>query len=468
MSIHFYNTLTRRLEEFKPIDSGEVKLYTCGPTVYNYAHIGNFRAYMFEDLLKRFLLYKGYKVKHVMNLTDVDDKIIKAVYQQNVSIDEYTKTYKDAFFKDLETLGISKAEFTPAATETIPEMVDLVKTLLDKGYAYKTDDGSVYFQISKFKDYGKLANLNIDEMQKGERVENDEYEKEELRDFALWKGYKEEDGDVYWETELGKGRPGWHIECSAMSTKYLGNHFDIHCGGVDNIFPHHENEIAQSECATGEQFVNYWLHCRHLIVNGQKMSKSLGNFYSLQDILDKGYSPEAIRLILLNTHYRQTLNFTFDKLDVAEKNITKLRNFYKSLEATTDNPPEYAELLKNTQSEFDACLSDDLNISGAIGAIFNMIKTINAKQAGKVFSGKDSDNIKSLMNEFDEVLNVGHYDEIQEDDLTDEEYELIEKRLTAKKNKNWAEADRIRDYFKDKGILLKDGPEGTTWERESI
>ncbi len=465
MSIQFYNTLTRKLTDFKPINSKEIKLYTCGPTVYNYAHIGNFRAYMFEDLLKRFLLYKGYKVKHVMNLTDVDDKIIKAVYQQHVSIDDYTKTYKDAFFKDLQTLGISKAEFTPAATDTIPEMVELVKTLLNKDYAYKTEDGSVYFKISTFKDYGKLANLNIDEMQTGKRVENDEYEKEELRDFALWKGYKEEDGDVYWETDLGKGRPGWHIECSAMSTKYLGNHFDIHCGGVDNIFPHHENEIAQSECATGEQFVNYWLHCKHLIVNGQKMSKSLGNFYSLQDILEKGYSPEAIRLILLNTHYRQTLNFTFEKLDTAEKNITKLRNFYKSLAVTTDNPPKYAQLLKNTQSEFDACLSDDLNISGAIGAVFNMIKTINAQQAGKAFSSKDADNIKSSMQAFDRVLNIGRYSEIKEDDLTKDDYDLINKRLEAKKNKNWAEADRIRDYFKEKGIILKDGPEGTTWEK---
>jgi len=464
--MQFYNTLTRKKEEFKPINPNEIGLYTCGPTVYNYAHIGNFRAYMFEDLLKRFLLYKGYKIKHVMNLTDVDDKIIKAIYQQNISITEYTQTYKDAFFNDLEILGILKAEITPAATETIPEMVEIVKSLMEKGHAYTTDEGSIYFQISSFPEYGKLANLKLEDMQKGERVENDEYEKEELRDFALWKGYKEEDGDVFWETELGKGRPGWHIECSAMSTKYLGNHFDFHCGGVDNIFPHHENEIAQSECATSEKFVNYWLHCKHLIVNGQKMSKSLGNFYSLQNILDKGYSPEAVRLILLNTHYRQTLNFTFDKLDAAEKNIAKIRNFYKSLNNVDDSESIFEQLLKDTEAEFENCLADDLNISGAIGAMFNMMKSINAKVGSAKFSKADVKNIIALMKKFDTVLNIGKFDEASDsDDLSAEEYELIEKRLEAKKNKNWSEADRIRDIFKEKGIVLKDGPEGTSWER---
>jgi len=466
MSIKFYNTLTRKKEEFTPLQPGQVKLYTCGPTVYNYAHIGNFRAYMFEDLLKRFLIYKGFQVTHVMNLTDVDDKIITAVYQKNISIEEYTKTYIDAFFKDLKTLGISKADITPAATETIPEMVQLVKTLLKKGFAYQTEDGSVYFQISKFPHYGKLANLKLDEMQKGQRVENDEYEKEELRDFALWKGYKEEDGEVYWETELGKGRPGWHIECSAMSTKYLGNHFDIHCGGVDNIFPHHENEIAQSECATGEQFVNYWLHCKHLIVDGQKMSKSLGNFYSLQDILDKGYSAEAIRLILLNTHYRQMLNFTFEKLDAAEKNITRLRNFYKKTEQTKDGEAQFTQLLADTEKEFEECLSDDLNISGAIGALFNLMKTINGQIGQEKISSPDAQHIKTLLKKFDTILNIGKFDQQRENDLTAEEYDLIAKRLEAKKNKNWGEADRIRDIFREKGILLKDGPDGTTWSRE--
>ncbi len=466
MSIQFYNTLTRKKEEFIPIEENLIKLYTCGPTVYNYAHIGNFRAYMFEDLLKRFLLFQGYKVKHVMNLTDVEDKIIKAIYKKNKSIEEYTRIYKDAFFNDLKTLGISKADITPAATETIPEMVDLINKLLEKGFAYKTEEGSIYFQISKFSKYGKLANLNINEMQKGNRVENDEYEKEELRDFALWKGFKEEDGDVFWETDLGKGRPGWHIECSAMSTKYLGNHFDLHCGGVDNIFPHHENEIAQSECATGEKFVNYWLHCKHLIVNGQKMSKSLGNFYSLQDILDKGYSAESIRLILLNTHYRQTLNFTFEKLDTAEKNIIKIRNFYKRLSNVEDSKAIFEELIVTTDKEFENCLSDDLNISGAIGALFNMMKSVNTKLGQNKISKNDSEKIITLMKKLDIVLNVGKYDEQQENDLTAEEYKMIADRIEAKKNKDWAEADRIRNIFKEKGLILKDGADGTTWSKE--
>ena len=466
MSIQFYNTLTRKKEEFIPIEENLIKLYTCGPTVYNYAHIGNFRAYMFEDLLKRFLLFQGYKVKHVMNLTDVEDKIIKAIYKKNKSIEEYTRIYKDAFFNDLKTLGISKADITPAATETIPEMVDLINKLLEKGFAYKTEEGSIYFQISKFSKYGKLANLNINEMQKGNRVENDEYEKEELRDFALWKGFKEEDGDVFWETDLGKGRPGWHIECSAMSTKYLGNHFDLHCGGVDNIFPHHENEIAQSECATGEKFVNYWLHCKHLIVNGQKMSKSLGNFYSLQDILDKGYSAESIRLILLNTHYRQTLNFTFEKLDTAEKNIIKIRNFYKRLSNVEDSKAIFEELIVTTDKEFENCLSDDLNISGAIGALFNMMKSVNTKLGQNKISKNDSEKIIKLMKKLDIVLNIGKYDEQQENDLTAEEYKMIADRIEAKKNKDWAEADRIRNIFKEKGIILKDGADGTTWSKE--
>lgn len=449
-----------------PIDSREVRLYTCGPTVYNYAHIGNFRAYMFEDLLKRYLIYKGYKVKHVMNLTDVDDKIIKAIYRQNISITDYTQTYKDAFFRDLETLGILRADITPAATETIPEMVELVRSLLQKGFAYTTDEGSVYFQIAKFPGYGKLANLNTDEMQKGKRVENDEYEKEELRDFALWKGYKEEDGDVYWETELGKGRPGWHIECSAMSTKYLGNHFDIHCGGVDNIFPHHENEIAQSEGATGEKFVNYWMHCKHLIVDGQKMSKSLGNVYSLRDILEKGYSPEAIRLVLLNTHYRQTLNFTFEKLDAAEKNILKMRSFFKSLCNTDTSAAQFGPLVTEAEAEFDNCLADDLNISGAVGALFNLMKSVNSDLEGRKISETDAQKIMEFMKKSDSVLNVGRYEEaLKAEDLSSEEYTLIAQRLEAKKAKNWAEADRIRDLFKEKGILLKDGPDGTTWER---
>ncbi|MCF7885834.1 MAG: cysteine--tRNA ligase, partial [Candidatus Marinimicrobia bacterium] len=282
MSIKFYNTLSRKKEDFNPIDPKKIRMYTCGPTVYNYAHIGNYRAYIFEDLLRRYLKLKGFDVTQVMNLTDIDDKIIRDSIEQDVDFRKFTKPYKKAFFDDLDTLRIEKAEHYPAATEHVQDMVNIVKKLIDNGLAYKSEDGSIYYKVDAFPKYGQLANLNKEEMQRGKRVQQDEYEdKETLRDFALWKGYKEEGKDIFWETELGKGRPGWHIECTAMSTKYLGNHFDIHTGGVDNIFPHHENEIAQSEGATGEKFVNYWLHCEHLIVEGNKMSKSLGNFFTL-------------------------------------------------------------------------------------------------------------------------------------------------------------------------------------------
>jgi len=289
MAIKFKNSLSRVREEFKPIEPGKVKFYTCGPTVYNFAHIGNFRAYIFEDLLRRYLKYKGYDVYQVMNLTDIDDKTIRDSQKEGISLKDFTGRYIKAFFDDLDTLGIERAEQYPAATEHIPEMVELIKKLTENGYAYEVN-GNYYFKISAFKDYGKLANLDMAGLKAGARVATDEYEKDSVSDFALWKAWDEADGDVYWETEIGKGRPGWHLECSAMSMKYLGNHFDIHTGGVDNMFPHHENEIAQSEGATGEKFVNYWMHCEYLIVDGRKMSKSLGNFYTLRDIIDKGYS----------------------------------------------------------------------------------------------------------------------------------------------------------------------------------
>ena len=291
----FYNTINRKKEDFKPIKNGEVKLYTCGPTVYNYAHIGNFRAYIFEDLLRRSLEFSGYNVYQVMNITDIDDKTIRRSIEDKVSLNDLTDKYTDAFFEDLDKLNILKAHEYPRATKFVKEIIEMIETLEKKGYAYKVDDGSVFFRVSKFSEYGRLANLNPDEMKVGGRVDNDEYEKEEIRDFALWKGYKQEDGPVSWDSPWGKGRPGWHIECSVMSTHYLGSSFDIHCGGVDNIFPHHENEIAQSRCALDDKFVNYWLHNEHLLVDSQKMSKSLGNFFTIRDILDKGYKPEALR-----------------------------------------------------------------------------------------------------------------------------------------------------------------------------
>ena len=312
--ILFYNSLTREKEVFKPINANEVGMYSCGPTVYNYAHIGNFRAYIFSDLLRRVLEDYGYNVKLVMNLTDVDDKTIKNSKENHISLNDYTKKYKEAFFEDIKTLGIKKATVNPAATDHIKEMIDIIELLKKNGHTYESD-GSVYFKISTFPQYGELANLDKQELLDGAsgRVLNDEYDKENASDFVLWKAYTEDDGDVYWDSPFGKGRPGWHIECSAMSCKYLGKHFDIHTGGVDNKFPHHENEIAQNEAAFNEKFVNYWLHCEHLIVDGEKMSKSKGNFYTLRDLLDKGLSPEAIRYSLINSHYRKQLNFTYQK-----------------------------------------------------------------------------------------------------------------------------------------------------------
>lgn len=467
MSIKFYNTLTRQKEDFQPINPDEVKMYTCGPTVYNYAHIGNYRAYIFEDLLRRYLILKGFKVTQVMNLTDVDDKIIRDSIKQGTNFKEFTKPYKKAFFDDLDTLRIERAEHYPEATEHVEDMVAMVKKLLDEGLAYKTDDGSVYFKVDEFPKYGQLANLNKEEMQRGNRVEQDEYEdKETLRDFALWKGYKSEEKDIFWDTELGKGRPGWHIECSAMSTKYLGNHFDIHTGGVDNIFPHHENEIAQSQGTTGEKFVNYWMHCEHLIVDGKKMSKSLGNFFTLRDLLDKGFDPLAIRYTLLASHYRRKLNFTFDKVKDSRKNILKLREFYNSLDDNVKGAEtELAREVDQAEEEFVSCLDDDLNISGALGALFSLIREVNNYRQENDLTSQDAARIKKFMETTDKILDVLEPAEEEEDQLSEEEKALIQEREEARENKNWDKADKIRDQLQEKGIVIQDGQEGTTWKR---
>ena len=326
--LKLYNTLSRRKEIFKPIKNNKVGMYTCGPTVYYYPHIGNYRAYIVADILKRYLKYKGFKIDHVMNITDVDDKTIRDSQKQNLSLKEFTSKYEKAFLEDLNTLNIQKPDRLARATEHIKEMENLIKKLIDKGFAYKGKDNSIYYSISKFKDYGKLSKIKIKELKAGARVKQDEYEKKQVSDFALWKAWDKEDGNVFWETEFGKGRPGWHIECSAMSSKYLGDQFDIHTGGIDLIFPHHENEIAQSEGASGKKpFVKYWIHNEWLLIEGKKMSKSFGNFYTLRDILNKGYSPMSIRYVLLSTHYRQQMNFTFKKLDAAKNSLQRWGNF---------------------------------------------------------------------------------------------------------------------------------------------
>ena len=464
MGLKLYNTLTRKKEDFEPITEGEVRLYTCGPTVYDFAHIGNYRAYMFEDLLKRFLLYKGYKVTHVMNLTDVDDKTIKASTKQGISLDEYTEKYKKAFFEDLDALNIDRADVYPAATEHIDEMVELVKKLLDKGYAYEVN-GDIYYKISKFPEYGKLSHMDMSQLKAGARISSDEYDKETVSDFALWKAWDEDDGDVYWETELGKGRPGWHIECSAMSSKYLGNHFDIHCGGVDNMFPHHENEIVQSEAANDEKFVNYWLHNEHLIVEGRKMSKSFGNFYTLRDLMEKGYPGIAVRYLLLATHYRMQLNFTMDGLEAAKGALERLWDFKDRVADVTgsrDNP-EASELIEKAKKQFEDALDDDLNISPAMAAVFDFVRDINRLISEDSISQDDAKKVMETIEGFDSVLGLMQR---PESDVDSEIEELIQKRIDARKNKDFATADKIRDDLLARGIVLEDTPQGTKWKKK--
>ena len=464
MKISFYNTIKRKKEFFSPISPGKIKLYTCGPTVYDYAHIGNFRAYLFEDILRRTLEYFDYEVLHIMNITDIDDKTIKSSIAQDKSLNEFTSYYSNAFLEDVDILNILPAHHYPKATDFIDEMIDMIKGLEEKGFTYKTDDNSVFFRISSFTNYGRLANLDPKSLQSGERVEDDEYEKEEGRDFALWKGYKDEDGDVHWDSPWGKGRPGWHIECSAMSMNYLGSHFDIHCGGVDNIFPHHENEIAQSSCFSGEKFVNYWLHNEHLIVDGKKMSKSLGNFYTIRDLLEKGFTPESIRFALISSHYRQKLNFTFERLENAQKSINKLRELLRRLEDNTDDSIEenkdYISKTENFIMEFDSCLSDDLNISGSLGALFTWTNWIFKMLDENSLSIKQCQKSIEKILIIDNILGIINI----KGDIDDEIKKLILEREEARKDKDWQKSDKIRDLLLEKGIILEDTSSGTIWK----
>lgn len=461
--IRFFNTLSGKLEPFRAITDGEVKLYTCGPTVYDYAHIGNFRAYMFEDLLKRFLVFMDYRVTHVMNITDVDDKTINGANAEGITLQEYTKKYIDSFFEDIDTLRIARADHYPKATEHIPEMVKMIKGLLDKGYAYEKD-GSVYFSIAKFPDYGRLSKINLEELKPGERIESDEYEKESANDFALWKHKKE--GEPFWETEIGPGRPGWHIECSVMSSKYLGETFDIHCGGTDNMFPHHENEIAQSEAYFGKKFVNYWLHCRHLIVDGEKMSKSKDNFYMLKDLLQKNIDPVVLRFLLLSTHYRKMLNFTFESLDQANASLQRIKDFLYELKNHPFKEGEskaVSKIIDRTRKNFAEGLSDDLNISVALRALFDMVREINSLIAkNKVFS-QDAEKLMNLIHSIDSVLDV--LPEEKQELLPAEITKKIEEREKARKDKDFESADRIRDELLDLGIILEDTKDGVRWKR---
>ncbi len=464
MPLRLTNTMTRRLEKFEPLEDNHVRMYTCGPTVYGYAHIGNFRTYMFEDLLRRYMKYKGYKVTQVMNLTDVDDKTIIGARDGNIPLDEFTAKFKKAFFEDLDQLGIERAEVYPAATEHIGDMVGLIKRLIDNGLAYEVD-GNYYYSIEKFPDYGKLAHLDRSGLKPGARIATDEYEKESVSDFALWKAWDKADGDVYWETELGKGRPGWHIECSAMSMRYLGETFDIHTGGVDNIFPHHENEIAQSEGATGKMFVRYWIHSEHLIVESRKMSKSYGNYYTLRDILDKGHAALAVRYLLMATHYRQQLNFTFDGLDAARNALERYNDFYNNLKDYRggQSSGEADEYIKKVSDGFEAAMDDDLNISAALGVVFDFIRDINRLKAENKLSANEKDRALATIEKINSVLNL-----LKKDDsgIDSEIEELIRKRDEARKNKDFQTSDKIRDDLIARGIILEDTATGTIWKRK--
>ncbi len=453
-----FNTLSRRYEDVVPLEPGHVRFYTCGPTVYNFAHIGNFRTYVFEDLLRRFLKYRGFRVTQVMNLTDVDDKTIRGARQAGVALDAYTRTYKDRFFEDLRTLNIEPAEHYPAATAHVPEMIALIEKLLARGVAYRSDDGSIYFSIARFPGYGKLAHIDPAGMQAGARVAQDEYEKENLADFALWKAWDEADGDVFWESPWGRGRPGWHLECSAMSMKYLGESFDIHTGGVDNMFPHHEDEIAQSEAATGKPFVTYWMHSAHLIVNGQKMSKSLGNFYSLRDLADKGYTGREVRYVLLSAHYRQPLNFTFAALDAARAALARLDEFAARLgETRTDGAglPDWAAAAK---ARFEAALDNDLSIAEALAALFDMVHAGNRALDAGATAGWSSDAVRAMLSAFDTVLGVlARAPETAADGRVEA---LLAERAAARAARDWAASDRIRDDLKSAGWEVRDTPDG--------
>jgi cysteinyl-tRNA synthetase len=463
--LRFHNTLRGRVEEFHPLAPPKVGLYTCGPTVYDFAHIGNFRAYVWEDLLRRTLERRGFRVHHVMNLTDVEDKIIRNSRDAGLSLDEYTEPFIRAFFEDLDALGCRRAHEYPRATRHIDEMVALVERLREKGLTYDRD-GSIYFRIDGFPSYGRLSGVDTEGIRPGERVDADEYEKDDVRDFVLWKGGAREEGEASWETRLGSGRPGWHLECSAMSMKYLGESFDIHTGGVDNIFPHHENEIAQSEGATGVPFVRYWLHCAHLIVEGKKMSKSEGNFYTLRNLLEKGYAARPIRYLLLSAHYRKQLNFTLEGIDQAGAALERLDDFRERVEReplAAGSSEEWSRRTAAAETAMDEALDDDLNAAEALGILFDLIRQVNAAfDRGGEIREDDRPALRRLLEGADAVFGFGSRSEV----LLDRDIEaLIAERGEARSRRDFSRADEIRDQLLARGIHLEDTPQGVRWKR---
>ncbi len=464
MVIKFYNTLSGEKEVFVPLNDKFVGMYSCGPTVYDFAHIGNFRAYVFADLLRRYLEYRGYRVRQIMNITDLDDKTIRASGEQGVSLREYTDRYIKFFFEDIDLLRIGRADLYPRVTDHIEEMADMVRALLDKGYAYRKD-GSIYFKVEQFRDYGRLARLDLSKIRPGATVEADEYEKEDVRDFALWKEKKE--GEPFWVTMIGEGRPGWHIECSAISTEYFGPTIDIHTGGVDNIFPHNQNELAQSEAATGQKFVRYWMHCEHLLVNGKKMSKSLGNIIALRDLINKGYRPEALRYLFVSSHYRSKLNFTWESIQHAANTLDRLNKFVERVrdyESKVRKNYEIPVLISRTEEKFVDEIDNDLNTPGAFASIFELVGKVNSALDEGSLSTEDAKSVYELMLRFDDVLGVLTPKEREE--LSREIEALIEERERARKMKNFALADEIRKRLGEMGIILEDTREGVRWRRK--
>lgn len=462
-----YNTMTRQKEEFVPVDKNEVKIYACGPTVYNYIHIGNARPLCVFDVLRRYLEYRGYKVKFVQNFTDIDDKIIKRANEEGISYEEISEKYIKEFWTDADGLNFKHATVHPKATENIDEIIDIIKTLVDKGYAYEAG-GDVYFRTLKFKEYGKLSHQPIEDLESGARIAIGEV-KEDPLDFALWKGAKP--GEPYWDSPWGKGRPGWHIECSAMNRKYLGNTIDIHCGGKDLVFPHHENEIAQSECTNGCTFARYWMHNGYINVDNVKMSKSLGNFKTVREIADV-YGYEVIRYFLISAHYRSPINYNIDIIEQCKSALERLYTCRDSLDFTIKNASETAgeddekliKLFESRKDEFITAMDDDLNTADGIAALFELTKDINTNLISQQVSKAVCEKAAQIFDEICDVLGLLY--NRKSNDLSDEIESLIAKRQEARKNKDWATADKIRDDLKAMGIILKDTPQGVTWTKE--
>jgi cysteinyl-tRNA synthetase len=476
--IQLHNTLSGKTENFVSQKAGEVRMYTCGPTVYDYAHIGNYRTFVFQDILRRFLKLRGFKLNHVMNLTDVDDRIIANAAAAGKSIRDYTEKFVQTFFEDCKTLSIEAPEHWIRATDHIDDMVKLIQRLQQKTFTYPSE-GSIYYRIAKFPEYGKLSHIDLTGIQAGARVDNDRYDKESARDFALWKAPKK--GEHFWETPIGPGRPGWHIECSAMAMKYLGDTLDIHTGGIDLAFPHHENEIAQSEAATGKPFARYWLHAEHLLVEGEKMSKSLGNFFTLRDLFGKGYKPSALRFALASVPYRKQLNFTFDGLQQATSSVERLRNFADRLKQgkfPAGKQKGMAERIAKAAEEFDAGLSEDLNTARALAAVFDLVREANIAMDKGEFRQDDVSTVQEFLEAFDRVFALMEDNDSEklralgyggpESGPDDAEIDrLVAERNAAKKKRDFAAADRIRKELADRGIIIEDAKDGSVrWKRK--